>query len=211
MNAANSGALVKTLGGVDLIQFLPPIGQVGLVLLKSEIRVGWPHFYVSLESDGCVDSYQRKVGMSLGSELKPADRFAAYINEVTKMIGHADREVPFRDYCVSVLATAGRRNVEPMDTFRSNIRRRNTTRSSRAAAGVDRDSANARQISPLTSESFFSPKKSSNRLIFWAYVFGTSDCRYDLLPIESQQVGKVYLNRDHDCFCFPRPPLCVCG
>jgi SRSO17 transposase len=52
--------------------------------------------------------------MGLGSELEHADRFVAYVNEVTKVIGHADREGPFRDYCAGLLATAGRRSVEPM-------------------------------------------------------------------------------------------------
>jgi SRSO17 transposase len=52
--------------------------------------------------------------MGLGSELAHADRFAAYVDEVTKVIGHADREGPFRDYCAGLLATAGRRSVEPM-------------------------------------------------------------------------------------------------
>jgi SRSO17 transposase len=52
--------------------------------------------------------------MGLGSELKHADRFAAYVNELTKVIGHADREGPFRDYCTGLLATEGRRSVEPM-------------------------------------------------------------------------------------------------
>ena len=52
--------------------------------------------------------------MGVGSELEHADRFAAYVDEVTKVIGHADREGPFRDYCAGLLATAGRRSVEPM-------------------------------------------------------------------------------------------------
>jgi SRSO17 transposase len=52
--------------------------------------------------------------MGLGSELEHADRFAAYVNELTKVIGHADREGPFRDYCAGLLATEGRRSVEPM-------------------------------------------------------------------------------------------------
>jgi len=52
--------------------------------------------------------------MGLGSELEHADRFAAYVNELTKVIGHADRERPFRDYCAGLLATDGRRSVEPM-------------------------------------------------------------------------------------------------
>jgi SRSO17 transposase len=52
--------------------------------------------------------------MGLGSELEHADRFAAYVNEVAQVIGHADRERPFRDYCAGLLATEGRRSVEPM-------------------------------------------------------------------------------------------------
>jgi SRSO17 transposase len=52
--------------------------------------------------------------MGLGSELEHADRFAAYVNELTKVLGHADREKPFRDYCAGLLATEGPRSVEPM-------------------------------------------------------------------------------------------------
>jgi hypothetical protein len=32
--------------------------------------------------------------MGLGSELEHADHFAAYVNELTKVLGHADREKP---------------------------------------------------------------------------------------------------------------------
>ena len=52
--------------------------------------------------------------MGLGSELEHADRFASYVNEVTKVLGHADREGPFRNYCAGLLVTPGRRSVEPM-------------------------------------------------------------------------------------------------
>ena len=43
-----------------------------------------------------------------------ADRFAAYIEELTNVIGHADRAAPLRDYCTGLLAAEGRRSVEPM-------------------------------------------------------------------------------------------------
>ncbi len=33
--------------------------------------------------------------MGLGSELEHANRFAAYVNELTKVLGHADREKLF--------------------------------------------------------------------------------------------------------------------
>ena len=52
--------------------------------------------------------------MGLGSKLERADRLEAYIGEVTSVIGHADRAGPLRDYCAGLLATDGRRSVEPM-------------------------------------------------------------------------------------------------
>ena len=52
--------------------------------------------------------------MGLGSRMEIAGRFAAYVGELTKVIGHADREGPLRDYCSGLLATEGRRSVEPM-------------------------------------------------------------------------------------------------
>jgi SRSO17 transposase len=52
--------------------------------------------------------------MGLGNGLAIAARFAAYVGELTKVIGHADREGPLRDYCSGLLATEGRRSVEPM-------------------------------------------------------------------------------------------------
>ena len=52
------------------------------------------------------------MGMVIRSEA--CDRFGAYIGELTKVIGHADRVTPLRDYCSGLLATEGRRSVEPM-------------------------------------------------------------------------------------------------
>jgi len=43
-----------------------------------------------------------------------ADRFAEYVGELTKVVGHADRAGPLRDYCSGLLVTEGRRSVEPM-------------------------------------------------------------------------------------------------
>jgi len=47
--------------------------------------------------------------MGLGNRTAIADRFAAYVGELTKVIGHEDREGPQRDYCSGLLATEGRR------------------------------------------------------------------------------------------------------
>src|ERR1700756_1952142 len=56
------------------------------------------------------------VGWEAGMEFLGAiaDRFAAYIDELTKVIAHADRTEPLRDYCAELLVTEGRRSVEPM-------------------------------------------------------------------------------------------------
>src|SRR6267154_4266034 len=56
----------------------------------------------------------REAGMGLESRMEIADRFATYVGELTKVIGHADREGPLHDYCSGLLATEGRRSVEPM-------------------------------------------------------------------------------------------------
>ena len=41
-------------------------------------------------------------------------RFASYVEGLTSVIGHADRAVPLRDYCVGLLAAEGRKSVEPL-------------------------------------------------------------------------------------------------
>jgi SRSO17 transposase len=41
-------------------------------------------------------------------------RFAAYVEGLTSVIGHADRAAPLKGYCTGLLAAEGRRSVEPM-------------------------------------------------------------------------------------------------
>ncbi len=45
-----------------------------------------------------------------GSEL----RFAAYVEGLTSVIGHADRAGPLRDYCTGLMLPCERKSVEPM-------------------------------------------------------------------------------------------------
>src|SRR5712675_2743775 len=52
--------------------------------------------------------------MDLATITDGADRFVAYIEELTSVLGHADRVQPLRDYCVGLLAAEGRKSVEPM-------------------------------------------------------------------------------------------------
>jgi SRSO17 transposase len=46
--------------------------------------------------------------------LEGTPRFAAYVGELTSVIGHADRARPLNDYCAGLLVLDGRRSVEPM-------------------------------------------------------------------------------------------------
>ncbi|MGY2803883.1 SRSO17 transposase [Bradyrhizobium sp. USDA 4506] len=41
-------------------------------------------------------------------------RFAAYLEGLASVIGHADRKAPLRDYRVGLMACGGRKSVEPM-------------------------------------------------------------------------------------------------
>src|SRR5882757_11163565 len=45
-----------------------------------------------------------------GSEV----RFAAYVEGLVSVIGHADRANPLRDYCVGLMMPCERKSVEPM-------------------------------------------------------------------------------------------------
>src|SRR5437870_6802567 len=49
-------------------------------------------------------------GLSEGSEA----RFAAYVEALGAVLGHADRQEPMRDYCVGLLMPIERKSVEPM-------------------------------------------------------------------------------------------------
>jgi SRSO17 transposase len=52
--------------------------------------------------------------MGLATMADGADRFVAYVEELTSVIGHADRALPLRDYCAGLLTAEGRKSVEPM-------------------------------------------------------------------------------------------------
>jgi SRSO17 transposase len=52
--------------------------------------------------------------MNLEGAVDSASRFAAFVEELTSVIGHADRVRPLNDYCTGLLATDGRRSVEPI-------------------------------------------------------------------------------------------------
>jgi SRSO17 transposase len=67
--------------------------------------------------------------MGLETIADGADRFVAYVEELRSVIGHADRAVPLRDYCAGLLATEGRKSVEPMAAATAPSGFRHSTRS----------------------------------------------------------------------------------
>jgi SRSO17 transposase len=42
------------------------------------------------------------------------ERFAAYVEEIASVIGHADRVGPLEAYCIGLLLPSERKSVEPM-------------------------------------------------------------------------------------------------
>ena len=43
-----------------------------------------------------------------------ASRFSAYVERLTRALGHADRVAPFRAYCVGLMLPGRRKSVEPI-------------------------------------------------------------------------------------------------
>ena len=52
--------------------------------------------------------------MDLLSSVESEARFSVYVDELSCVIGHADRAGPLRDYCLGLLLPGDRKSVEPM-------------------------------------------------------------------------------------------------
>jgi DDE superfamily endonuclease len=53
--------------------------------------------------------------MGLGSKAGGSEsRFAAYVEAITSVLGHADRAAPCQSYCAGLLLPGDRKSVEPM-------------------------------------------------------------------------------------------------
>ena len=53
----------------------------------------------------------------MANELAPGPqqkRFAAYIEGLAEAAGHADRQMPLKNYCTGLLLPGERKSVEPM-------------------------------------------------------------------------------------------------
>ena len=53
-------------------------------------------------------------GMDGGSSEESEARFAAYVEALGAVLGHADRQQPMHDYCLGLLMPIERKSVEPM-------------------------------------------------------------------------------------------------
>src|SRR3984893_6840044 len=54
------------------------------------------------------------MGSRLSAPGPQEKRFAAYMDGLAKAAGHADREIPLRNYCTGLLLPGERKSVEPM-------------------------------------------------------------------------------------------------
>ena len=52
--------------------------------------------------------------MERGSSEESEARFAAYVEALGAVLGHADRQQPMHDYCLGLLMPIERKSVEPM-------------------------------------------------------------------------------------------------
>src|SRR6202162_6670397 len=52
--------------------------------------------------------------MDFAAIIDGVESFAAYVGELAGVIGHVGRVAPLHDYCAGLLASEGRRSVEPM-------------------------------------------------------------------------------------------------
>jgi SRSO17 transposase len=52
--------------------------------------------------------------MNLGNGKDSGARFAAYVEGLASVVGHADRSGPLRDYCTGLMLPGERKSVEPM-------------------------------------------------------------------------------------------------
>lgn len=52
--------------------------------------------------------------MDIRASESGARRFAAYVEGLVEVIGHADRAAPLRDYCLGLLMPGERKSVEPL-------------------------------------------------------------------------------------------------
>src|SRR5262249_46908545 len=109
--SGNAGCDGHNAGQCRATAMIPiPTGvQVWLVVLSQKVAVEFSKNQVVSEIHA-----QRRAAMNLEASMDSASRFVAFVEELTSVIGHADRARPLRDYCSGLLVSEGRRSVEPI-------------------------------------------------------------------------------------------------
>src|SRR6266436_2457181 len=86
-----------------------------LILLSHKIR---DRVFIWIATARCsILAYlhpDRGTGMDGGSSEGSEARFAAYVEALGVVLGHADRQQPMHDYCLGLLMPIDRKSVEPM-------------------------------------------------------------------------------------------------
>src|SRR5512134_2480939 len=73
--------------------------------LRPQLSVWYCTGYFPTISEAAMDRLSRDESES---------RFSTYVEGLVGVIGHADRAVPLRDYCLGLLMPGERKSVEPM-------------------------------------------------------------------------------------------------
>ena len=93
----------------------PAAASQRLVLLVTKFETV---YFLSLTTARCSNwGYlhpDRGTGMDGGSSEGSEARFAAYVEALGVVLGHADRQQPMHDYCLGLLMPIDRKSVEPM-------------------------------------------------------------------------------------------------
>jgi hypothetical protein len=108
--------------------------------------------------------------MGLRAAEDSESRFVAYVEGLTSVIGHADREGPLRDYCTGLVMPCERKSVEPMAAVTAparvggrrrrahpNSMARKTSGSSCGRTGSQIGSSNPSTISSITAATLGTP------------------------------------------------------
>src|SRR5450631_1279211 len=91
-------------------EMIHPAANGLIVLLSRKSRA------TSAENQLCgeIQSSAGGAGMNLRSVVRSKSRFAAYVEGLVSVVGHADRVGPLRDYCLGLIMPCERKSVEPM-------------------------------------------------------------------------------------------------
>jgi hypothetical protein len=113
--------------GLELTEFTTgatgKVGPTGVIVFEAGFKVGVlillsQKVAGKFGSESVTWTDSRSAARRLKMDRQVADhsesRFAAYVQALTSVMGHAHRAAALKDYCVGLLATEGRKSVEPI-------------------------------------------------------------------------------------------------